>query len=245
MDSRQSGRNTRKDTKRPGTARSKLGRPQKRRLENIRKAAPSHYLIVCEGTKTEPLYFGGISNHINSRYPNRIQLDIYGTGRSTLSLVRHTQKLVNQSAAVYDSVWVVFDKDDFSDEQFNGAIELAHSEGFRVGWSNEAVELWFLLHFEYLIQPIPRGQYLTKLTQHFTRHHLNPYRKNQEDIYDILRTYGSITKAISNAKRLLKRHTQRSKTELYPSGVNPGTNLYELVEDLLEYLETIDPFCAT
>ena len=36
----------------------------------------------------------------------------------------------------YDQYWVVFDKDDFPDEDFNLAIQEAKAEGFQVAWSN-------------------------------------------------------------------------------------------------------------
>lgn len=67
----------------------------------------------------------------------------------------------------YGHVWVIFDKDNFSDDQFNSAIEQACRKGYYIGWSNEAIELWFLLHFEYLNAGITREQYCEKLTKYF------------------------------------------------------------------------------
>ena len=42
---------------------------------------------------------------------------------NTTSLVKYTQKIINYSHKIYEQVWVVFDKDDYNDEQFDSAIK--------------------------------------------------------------------------------------------------------------------------
>ena len=79
-----------------------------------------------------------------------IDIDIQGTGRNTEDLVNYAIKINALAANRYGNVWVVFDKDDFSDDQFNNAISLAERNGIHTAWSNESIELWFLLHFNYL-----------------------------------------------------------------------------------------------
>lgn len=59
----------------------------------------------------------------------------------------------------YDQCWVVFDKDDFPDKDFNQAIQLAEKNGFRVAYSNQAFEYWFLLHYNLYTGAIHRNQY--------------------------------------------------------------------------------------
>ena len=44
----------------------------------------------------------------------------------------------------FRKIWVVFDKDDFSD--FDQAVKLAVSSQLEIGCSNECFELWYLLH---------------------------------------------------------------------------------------------------
>ena len=54
------------------------------------------------------------------------------------------------------NVWCVFDRDKNIDEaqnersniEFDEAIALARRRGIKVAWSNDAFELWVLLHFE-------------------------------------------------------------------------------------------------
>ena len=98
---------------------------RKDRLKSKRQA-PANYLIVCEGKKTEPNYFNGLKRRINEKYGNKVDvlipnIDVKGTGMNTTSLVKYTQKTVNHANKVYGQVWVVFDKDDYNDEQFDSA----------------------------------------------------------------------------------------------------------------------------
>jgi hypothetical protein len=62
----------------------------------------------------------------------------------------------------------VFDKDDFND--FNEAFQPASRIGFYVAWTNEASELWYLLHFVYLDAAISRAGYITKLENEIRKH---------------------------------------------------------------------------
>ena len=216
---------------------------RKKRKENIREIAPYRYLIICEGEKTEPNYFKGIKDRIDIKYKDRIdvkekiELDVEGTGRNTEDLVSYTIKSRNLSEKVYGHVWVVFDKDDFTDEQFNNAIYKARANNIEVAWSNEAIELWFILHFEYLNTAIHRNQYINKLNQYFLKNNINKgkYEKNLLNIFDILIDYGNIKEAIQRSKKLYNSYKEGNiKTE---SNMNPCTTVYKLVDELLEYID--------
>ena len=68
------------------------------------------YLIVCEGTKTEPNYF---KSFVKILPRGSVQLDVVGEGFNTLSLVEDAERRSNESAKrniPYDRVWVVFAK---------------------------------------------------------------------------------------------------------------------------------------
>ena len=92
---------------------------RKDRLKS-KKLAPANYLIVCEGKQTEPNYFNGLKKKINEKYGSKVDvlipnIEIKGTGENTTALVKYTDKFVNYSNKRYGQVWVVFDKDDYSD----------------------------------------------------------------------------------------------------------------------------------
>lgn len=200
----------------------------KKRKENTR-ARLVRFLIVCEGAKTEPYYFEAlIQNHISTVR----EVTIEGEGRATVALVDRTleikQELERRNAMQFDRVWVVFDKDDFTD--FNDAIEKARNLGFESAWTNEAFELWYLLHFEYLDTAISRTAYIKKLQEAF-RNRMDDksfvYKKSNPDIYHLLQTYGreDLAKRFANQLRSLYTGTD------YASH-NPCTMVDKLVDEL-------------
>lgn len=170
-------------------------------------------LIVCEGSKTEPNYFKKFP------IPPESVIDVCGIGANTISLVREAIRL--KSLKTYDQVWVVFDKDSFTNEQFNSACQLAESNHINKAYSNEAFELWYILHFCYLDTAITRNDYCSKLSgKNFLNH---KYRKNSETIYDeLLSRQGD---AIRNSKTLLAKYDPPR-----PSLDKPSTNVHLLVE---------------
>ena len=169
----------------------KKAKAAKRRKENVRERLV-RFLIVCEGTKTEPHYFEAlIKNHISTVR----EVTIEGEGMATVSLVDETleikKDLERKNAMTFDRVWVVFDKDDFDD--FNEAIEKARKLGFHSAWTNEAFELWYYLHFEYLDTAINREEYIDKLQEAFRKRMGDEgfkYKKGNPDIYKLLQQYG-------------------------------------------------------
>lgn len=162
------------------------------------------FLIVCEGERTEPNYFKEL---VKDRYSEVRSEDIVGEGRSTCALVKRTEEiretLEHQRQLRFDRVWVVFDKDDFND--FNEAIALAERKGFKAAWSNEAFELWYLLHFVYLDAAISRADYIKKLENEirkFEGYEDYRYKKNDSGIYAMLQEKGNEAQAKVRAARL-------------------------------------------
>jgi hypothetical protein len=170
------------------------------------------FLIVFEGEKTEPKYFNGF--RVSS-----LVVDVHGLGVNPSLLVDKAKKLEKEDE--YDQVWCVFDRDSFPKGDFNAAIQKAESLGFRVAYSNEAFELWYVLHFEFLNTGIPRSDYIRKLSSLLGR----KYQKNSDDIYDLL-IHRQDT-AIQNAENLISQYNY-----LCPEQDNPSTTVYLLVKEL-------------
>ena len=179
----------------------------KKRKENVREKLV-RFLIVCEGTKTEPHYFEAlIKNYISTVR----EVTIEGEGRATVALVDRAleikQELERKNAMSFDRVWVVFDKDDFDD--FNEAIKKAHKLGLHSAWTNEAFELWYYLYFEYLDTGISRAAYIEKLEEAF-RNRMGDagfkYQKGNPDNYKLLQQYGREDLAKRFAKQLRALH---------------------------------------
>ncbi len=178
-----------------------------------------HYLIVCEGAETEKNYF---ENFVKGDRLSKV----VGAGRVTLSLVEYVTTIKNLKT--YDRIWVVFDEDD--DINFNKAIAKCHDLGFEAGWTNEAFELWFYIHFEQLDNAIKRYAYIEKL-ENFIRKHKGyekfKYGKSDKSIYTILQHFGDEKAAIKRAQKLRKTVL----TNNYKQS-KPCTTIDILVEEL-------------
>jgi len=147
---------------------------------------------------------------------------VEGLGQSTVNLVRETIRLRNQDD--YDQVWVVFDIDNCTPAQVNEAIRLAEKNGIQVAYSNQAFELWYLLHFDYHHSSVDRKQYIYKLTKTLG----GTYTKNAPDLY--IRLLNRQPTAIQNAKRLLATYDPPD-----PCPDDPSTTVFQLVEELIRH----------
>ncbi len=184
-------------------------------------------LIVCEGAKTEPNYFNKFKEKLRL---TSVRLEVYGEGANTNSLVEiasRRQKEALSNNEPYDSVWCVFDRDSFPSQNFNDALEKAKFHNLSVAYSNEAFEIWYLLHFNYYDTRISRADYCEKLSELIT----SKYTKNSADIYEkLLSKQGD---AIRNAKKLLENYNPTN-----PEQDNPSTTVHILVEELNSLAES-------
>ncbi len=114
-----------------------------RRTSSLRLVKQT-FLIVCEGEVTEPEYF-------NSFRLTSANVKAIGKGMNTISLVKEAiaiRDIEKRRSRNYDQCWVVFDKDVFSDSDFNAAIQMAQTNGFHVAYRYGEM-LSHLLGFRY------------------------------------------------------------------------------------------------
>lgn len=201
----------------------------KKRKENTRSKIV-RFLIVCEGSRTEPDYFRAL---VKDRYSEVRDEEITGEGKPTCALVRRAlrirDELERRRQLPFDRVWVVFDKDDFTD--FNEAIRLSASCSFQSAWSNEAFELWYFLHFQYLEAGISRHDYVVKLQEEIRKHpgyENYEYRKNDASVYETLASIGNEGLAKRRAERLRSRFEGDEDYKEH----NPCTTVDLLVSEL-------------
>ncbi len=200
-------------------------------------------LIVCEGEKTEPNYFKKFNLTSNNSFTYEVQCE--GCGEGTMKVVNTAINLAKKaelSSQPFDTVWAVFDKDNFAN--FNAAIEKAESNNINAAWSNEAFELWYLYHFLNRTTEMSRDDYKTAITnavkksEKWNKKKPYEYKKEDENNYDIMNTYGNMRNAISWAKKQHQTFTGKD----YASQ-NPCTTVYKLVLQLLnedkELIETV------
>ena len=217
------------------------------RKSHQKKKYRDSILIICEGEKTEPNYF-------NAFPTSNVVVKTIGTGMNTSSLVENAVDKWKEYATegkYFEYLWCVFDRDSFTFEQYNKAFksiaslkkkinqkfknQLDRSIAIEVAHSNEAFELWYLLHFDFIDTGIPRTRYQKMLSSRLGER----YKKNDPSIYKKLERLAKETNgkqgqsfAISNAKKL---KIGISKRELHKH--NPSTNVDLLVEMLNIHLK--------
>lgn len=193
------------------------------RRQGIR-AIKQSFLIVCEGECTEPEYF-------NAFRLTTASVRTVGQAMNTLSLVhkaisiKEADKLKRKR---YDQCWVVFDKDDFPAKDFNQAIQLAESSGFKVAYSNQSFEFWFLLHFNLYRGRIHRTAYADMLSRLLGVE----YCKKEgfaSDLYN--RLLSRQFQAIKNAEVVLSEISAGN-----PAAEESSTTVHRLVSELNKYL---------
>lgn len=211
-----------------------------KRKHDYKQPKANSFLIVTEGKQTEPLYFKGIQKQIEDKIGGHIDIveapiiNICGRGSSTSKLIDITDEIIKKAKIIYQNVWIVFDKDDFED--FDQAISNGQNKGYKIAWSNQSFEYWLYLHFEYSDSALHRNVWNSKLKEIFKEYNLGDgtYRKNDENIYAIVDTFDGVNTAIKNSKR---RMASFRKNIDKPSEYDPGTTVYQLVEELKKYLD--------
>lgn len=219
---------------------------RKRRQEHL-ELKKYRYYIFCEGQQTEPQYFNGFKNLIeeNPIYKDMVLIEIEPCQAETMRVLEMAEEYVRKNKIKKGQIWCVYDKDSFPAKHFNGVeerVENLNKENpelqYHTAWSNECIEFWFLLHFSYYTANNHRTEYSSFLDNKFSELGIGKYRKNRNDIFQILMNDGNPKLAIRYAKRIIKDGHGNP-----PSEIAPGTKVYELVEELAKYLpEKLQPY---
>ncbi len=119
-----------------------------RRRSAGRRPKGRYYLIVCEGTKTEPNYFNSMRLHLSGGEGSKVV--VVGAQDNTLRLVERAREEVaarNKSDnPPFYHVWLVFDKDSFPDDDFDNTITLVRQEDEKFGMGGGSLILIGMRH---------------------------------------------------------------------------------------------------
>lgn len=189
----------------------------------------TYFLIVCEGEKTEPNYFRSFPRKVGKVI---FDIEFEGGGINTLKVVEKAIELRDKSKQKYDRVWAVFDRDSFHSNSFNSAILKAKANGINCAWSNEAFELWYLLHFQHRVTAMKREEYKHAIERAVNnklgkKKNTFRYKKNDPEMFALLKITGSQDLAIKCAKALSNKIDGENFAKF-----NPQTQVFKLVEEL-------------
>lgn len=207
----------------------KRRRPHGRSAISRRVAVREAYkkiLIVCEGEKTEPLYF---TNAREFYQLSTVNVEITGEGKDPMSLVKLAKQKYKEEAAgdAYDAVYCVFDKD--AHNTYGAAIQSLHSSTPKGIWhsinSVPSFEFWLLLHFGYTDRPFHatgRASAGDEVLKEL-KNHIPDYHKGKPKLFSAL--VDKLDTACRNANRVLAACEQNATD-------NPSTRVHVLVEEL-------------
>ena len=185
------------------------------------------FLIVCEGQKTERIYFG--------KYRERNSGLIIFTPNTTVTDPINLMKFTLNQIKKYDldfehgdQAWCVFDADKNTNDNIDQARLLAEKNNIKCCMSNPCFELWYLLHYCYFDQKASNLDLIKTLEKY-----IQNYDKTK-DYFNLLFEKRNI--AIDNAKKLIRKH-QSEGTKLLSVKSSPSTQVVSLVEEILKLLE--------
>lgn len=209
------------------------------------------FLIVCEGEQTEPNYLKAIAKCLPRNMVENVVVE--GAGGTPDYLLKYAQSRIEKRRAQgqppFYHVWLVFDRDNFEHftdtilaverlNEVNARLDAAQrpSEHWHCAWSNEAFELWYILHFrEQLGGGVPRCRY-QEMLQEDVREQLKEigyvYRKNDPLMFRRLAPF--TVRAIERAARGLRRQQETHGSD--HASMNPATCVHLLVNELLAYM---------
>ena len=183
-------------------------------------------LIVCEGEKTEPIYFSELKDHYKLSNANIAVTPASGT--DPLSIVRTAQKRQAEEkkhGEHYDRIYCVFDRD--RHYNFPAACDKIDRSTLRAARSWPCFEYWLLLHFGYTRSPFTEGgnnspcdNCIKALKQADT---MRDYQKGTVGVF------GQLLERLDAAKR----NARQARSDALETGEdNPSTEVHDLVHYL-------------
>lgn len=241
-----------------------MEKPWDLKIEKERKFDTLYvFIIFCEDENSEQLYFKSFENDkikvntigpYNSMYKNVSKAISYCVDEG---LLLKADSCYEKNSDGYE-IWCVFDRDvdeetkTLTNVDFNLSISTAENNSVNVAWSNDAFELWILLHlFDISSETqnfLKRTDYYLKLKDYFENHqspnedlkkilkhppfYYKKHMKSKNNFKNIVlpEILPKVNDAIVNAQKLEAFHSAQNDL----SAKSPCTMVHKLVINLLE-----------
>ena len=202
------------------------------------RASYERYLIVCEGSKTEPQYFQEIRSSYRLQTAN-VGIFFSEFGTEPIQVVEYAKHLFiygdadrGIKARAFEKVFTVFDRDEHK-TYFNALGKVTSLDktlrndarqvvGFEAITSIPNFELWLLLHYENIQHPLHRDDVIERLKKY-----IPTYNKGINGLFKLLEPL--IEVANERSCILAEKSNPHTDSE-------PYTDIFKLVE-LLQNLK--------
>lgn len=204
---------------------------QQKQLErkSSRRASYDRILIVSEGSKTEPNYFGEIRSEYRLHTAN-VEVRHSELGTAPIQVVQYAKELFergdrhrNIPARAFEQVYAVFDRDDHDTyflalrqaESLDGKLrnDARQFASFKAIASVPSFELWLLLHYEDIQAPLHRDLVTQRIKQY-----IPGYEKGGHHVFAMTRERLDV--AIRRADALAARFSADTAPEPYTAIVD-------------------------
>ena len=189
-------------------------------------------LIVCEGEKTEPIYFNALKETLRLIM---VDVEIVGEGGAPITVVNRAialredrkdivKKRKSLTKAVYEVIYCVIDVEaPIPHESLANAVSKAKDNKLEVILSNPCFEYWYILHFRKTSAPFSRSQNVKSALR---REH-SAYSESDTTIFNVV--YPKTSDAIKHSKEVLnEQHIDAEDLR----NCNPSTHVHKIVEYL-------------
>ncbi|WP_193754385.1 RloB family protein [Pseudomonas parafulva] len=184
------------------------------------------YLIVCEGSKTEPNYFRELRHDLRIRTAT---IEICGEecGSDPVSVYEYAVAVAkNEKGAKFDAVYCVIDKDDHKNLSEALAKIEAEGDGFLAVLSYPCFEYWLLLHYV-----LHRGAFVKTANKSIGGVVISELKKH--DAGYCKGSKGTWVRYKSMLPTAIRNSIEMRKVADRSGNLNPSTNMHELVELLM------------
>ena len=185
-------------------------------------------LIVCEGKRTEPLYFRDLADRYRLSTAN---LKVVGSGADPKTVIREAKEQLSNENGLgenFDRVYCVFDRDEHA--TFREACVEARASGLKLAVSWPCFEFWLRLHFDFTRHPYaPSGG-------------KSPAQNCVDELSGFLPGYEKAARGVffelEDRLEAAKVHATRALNDAWATGAfNPSTEVHKLVQ----YLQSLTP----
>ena len=192
-------------------------------------------LIVCEGKKTEPIYFDALKKKLRLAM---VDIEIVGAGAVPITVVDRAVDLKKEKRRIskrspteveYDIIYCVIDVEaPKPHESLARAVSKAKDNKLEVILSNPCFEYWYILHFRKTGAPFNTSREVKSVLR---REHHHSYSESDTTIFNVV--YPKTRYAIKNSKEVLNEHHNNAEDL---RNCNPSTHVHKIVEYLQDMI---------